>query len=169
MTGADFWMWLSKYWVNHSKTDLWKQNWSSVIAACSLAARVAGWAQDPKQRWRSFSKRQLLHWKYFSVPLIGFSELVNHMTIILELKLLPLRDLDYWVREWSQGSGPEGRAFLLGLLWEGLFPCKPSLAFESTLRDLRCWWISSLDITSLSFNKLLFYIWVPFSHFTWID
>lgn len=161
-------MWLSKYWVNHSKTDLWKQNWSSVITACSLAVSTAGWAQDPKQQWGSFSKRQLLHWKYFSMSLIGFSELVNHMTIILELKMLPLRDLDYWVREWSRGSGPAWVAFPLGLLREGLFPCKPSLALESTLRDLRCWWVSSLDIPSLSFNKLLFYIWVPFSHFTWI-
>lgn len=40
------------------------------------------------------------------MPLIGFSELVNRVTIILELKMLPLRDLDYWVRERSWGSGP---------------------------------------------------------------
>lgn len=47
------------------------------------------------------------------MSLIGFSELVNHMTVILELKMLPLRDLDYWVRV-KPGLWPCRRGFPLG-------------------------------------------------------
>lgn len=35
---------------------------------------------------------------------IGLSELINHMSIILELEKLGLRDVNYWVREGSLGS-----------------------------------------------------------------
>lgn len=42
---------------------------------------------------------------------VGLSELINHMSIILELEKLGLRDVNYWVREGSLGSSfPIGSA-----------------------------------------------------------